>query len=128
MKTQKSSFKVSILALAIASVVPSMYAYADEEEAAALKYPTSSVQVEEIYVSQGSQKFGEYNGLNKQGGYLNGNINIIYTAGTAPCTNSVSHSIQVNTQAVATWTNPATLCQNASPVNLNLKLMENDIL
>ena len=76
MKTQKSSFKVSILALAIASVVPSMYAYADEEEAAALKYPTSSVQVEEIYVSQGSQKFGEYNGLNKQGGYLNGNINI----------------------------------------------------
>ena len=76
MKNRNAKFKLSILSVAVASAVMSMYAYADEEEAAALKYPTSSVEVEEIYVSQGSQKFGEYNGLNKQGGYINGNINI----------------------------------------------------
>ncbi len=76
MKARNKNLKLSVLSLAMVGVVSSMYVYADEEEAAALKYPTSSVEVEEIYVSQGSQKFGEYNGLNKQGGYLNGNINI----------------------------------------------------
>ena len=76
MKARNANLKLSILSLAMIGVFSSMYAYADEEEAAALMNPTSSVTVEEIYVSQGSQKFGEYNGLNKQGGYLNGNINI----------------------------------------------------
>jgi len=76
MKVRNVSLKLSILSLAMTSVFTSMYVYADDEEAAALKYPTSSVEVEEIYVSQGSQKFGEYNGLNKQGGYINGNINV----------------------------------------------------
>ena len=76
MKDRNANFKLSILSLAMIGVFSSMHVRADEVEAAALKYPTSTVEVEEIYVSQGSQKFGEYNGLNKQGGYINGNINI----------------------------------------------------
>ena len=76
MKVRKTSLRLSVLSLAMMGVFTSMYAYADEEEAAALMNPTSTVTVEEIYVSQGSQKFGEYNGLNKQGGYINGNVNV----------------------------------------------------
>ena len=76
MKVRNANLKLSILSLAMVGVFSSMYAYADEEEVTALMNPTSSVTVEEIYVSQGSQKFGEYNGLNKQGGYINGNINV----------------------------------------------------
>jgi len=76
MKKRIVKFRLSALSLAMISAVASMYAYADDEEAAALMNPTSTVTVEEIYVSQGSQKFGEYNGLNKQGGYVNGNLNI----------------------------------------------------
>jgi MtrB/PioB family decaheme-associated outer membrane protein len=76
MKVRNANLKLRALSLAMFGVVSSMYAYADDDEAAALMNPTSSVTVEEIYVSQGSQKFGEYNGLNKQGGYVNGNINI----------------------------------------------------
>ena len=76
MKARNVSLKLSILSVAMLGISGSMYAYADDEEAAALMNPTSSVTVEEIYVSQGSQKFGEYNGLNKQGGYINGNINV----------------------------------------------------
>ncbi len=76
MKVRNVNLKLSALSLAMISICSSMYAYADDQEAAALMNPTSSVTVEEIYVSQGSQKFGEYNGLNKQGGYINGNINI----------------------------------------------------
>ena len=76
MKVCNGKLKLSVLSLAMASVFTSMYAYADEEEAAALMKPTSSVEVELITVSGASQKFGEYNGLNKQGGYGNGNLNI----------------------------------------------------
>ena len=76
MKARNVSLKLSILSVAMLGISSSMYAYADDEEAAALMNPTNSVTVEEIYVSQGSQKFGEYNGLNKQGGYINGNINV----------------------------------------------------
>ena len=76
MKARNVNLKLSVLSMAMLGVFSSMYAYADDEEVTALMNPTSSVTVEEIYVSQGSQKFGEYNGLNKQGGYINGNINI----------------------------------------------------
>ena len=76
MKLRNANLKLSILSLAIVGVLGSMYAHADDEEAAALMNPTSSVEVEVINVSTGSQKFGEYNGLNKRGGYVNGNINI----------------------------------------------------
>ena len=76
MKVRKNIFRLSALTMAAMSVFSVASVRADEEEAAALKYPASTVEVEEIYVSAGSQKFGEYNGLNKQGGYLNGNINV----------------------------------------------------
>ncbi len=76
MKVRNSHLKLSILSLAMIGVFSSMYAYADEEEAAALMNPTSTVEVEAISVSVNSQKFGEYNGLNKQGVVPNGNLNI----------------------------------------------------
>lgn len=50
---------------------------------------------------------------------LNGNINITYTAGTAPCTATESHNINVITAADATWTAPAALCQSSGTLNLN---------
>ena len=68
--------RLTIFSLTAMSILNAGTAFAADDEAAALMNPTSSVTVEEIYVSQGSQKFGEYNGLNKQGGYLNGNLNI----------------------------------------------------
>ena len=76
MKVRNSNLRISILSLAMAGVFGSMYAYADDEEVAALMNPTSSVEVEGISVSNNSQKFGEYNGLNKQGVVPNGNLNI----------------------------------------------------
>jgi len=76
MKVRNTHLKLRILSLAMMGVCSSMYAYADEEEAAALMNPTSTVEVEGISVSINSQKFGEYNGLNKQGVVPNGNLNI----------------------------------------------------
>ena len=76
MKVRNGNLKLSILSLAMIGVFNSMCAYADEDEVTALMIPTSTVEVEGISVSTSSQKFGEYNGLNKQGGYANGNINI----------------------------------------------------
>ena len=76
MKVRNSHLKLSIMSLAMIGVFSSMYAYADEEEAAALMNPASTVEVEAISVSINSQKFGEYNGLNKQGVVPNGNLNI----------------------------------------------------
>ena len=76
MKIRNVNLKISVLSLAMVGVFNSMYAYADEGEAAALMSPTSSVEVEVISVSNSSQKFGEYNGLNKQGGHANGNLTI----------------------------------------------------
>ena len=76
MKVYKFNLKLSVLSLAMASAFTSMYVYADDEEVAALMNPTSSVEVEMISVSTGSQKFGEYNGLNRSGGYVNGNLNV----------------------------------------------------
>jgi len=76
MKVRNSNLRLSILSVAMLGVFSSMYVYADDEEAAALMNPTSSVEVEAISVSVNSQKFGEYNGLNKQGVVPNGNLNI----------------------------------------------------
>lgn len=75
MKIYKSGFKLSVFGFAALTIL-STTAYADQEEINALTKPTSYVEVEGIYVSTASQKFGEYNGLNNQGGYVNGNLNI----------------------------------------------------
>jgi gliding motility-associated-like protein len=50
---------------------------------------------------------------------LNGNINITYKVGTAPCIDSVTHIIQVITSPNAAWTAPSTsLCQSSTAINL----------
>ena len=76
MRDSKEIFKLSSMAILIAGVFVTMSAHADDEEAAALMMPKSSVEVEAIGVSTSSAKFGEYNGLNKQGVYPNGNLEV----------------------------------------------------
>jgi len=76
MRDRKEFFKLSAMAVLIAGVFVSVAARADDAETAALMNPTSSVEVEAIGVNTSSAKFGEYNGLNKQGGYANGGLNI----------------------------------------------------
>ena len=72
----KFGFKVSIISLAVAGLFSASHAFADDEEIKALTQPKSSVQVEAISVDNSSAKFGEYNGLNRGGGYVNGAVNI----------------------------------------------------
>ena len=77
MKTRNGKMKVRALALAVQGVLVAMYAmpaHADDEQAAALKLPTNFVEIGALNVSRDSAKFGEYTGLNKSGGYLNGNF------------------------------------------------------
>ena len=38
--------------------------------------PQNFIELDSLYVSAGSAKFGEYNGLNTQGWYLNSNLNV----------------------------------------------------
>ena len=53
---------------------------------------------------------------------LNGNISIKYLVGTAPCQDSVIHSITVISSANASWTSPGSICQSAGILNLNTLL------
>lgn len=74
MKTRNEEMKVSILALAVQCALMATFAlplgaYADEDEADALKHPGNSVDFGALYSSQNSAKFGEYNGLNEEGFY-----------------------------------------------------------
>ncbi len=38
--------------------------------------PQNFIEIQQIYVSSGSAKFGEYNGLNQQGMYTSGNVSL----------------------------------------------------
>ena len=69
---RKFSIRISTISLAVASLFIATAAQADDEELKALTQPKASVQVEVINVDNSSAKFGEYNGLNRQGGYVNG--------------------------------------------------------
>lgn len=67
---------------------------------------------------------GTWSGTNVTGNNFNpagltGNISITYTAGTAPCASSEAHNIQVITSSIATWVAPATICETATPIDLN---------
>ena len=75
-RTCKFNWKVSAIALGVASMFGTGAAFADDEELRALTQPKSEVQVEVINVDTSSAKFGEYNGLNKQGPYVNGGLNV----------------------------------------------------
>ena len=72
----KLNWKVSAIALAVASMFVANSAFADDAEIKALTQPQSSVQVEAITVDTASAKFGEYNGLSRSGAYPNGALNI----------------------------------------------------
>ena len=76
MNARNKTFKLSALAVAVLAAVGSVPAYADDAEAAALKMPTSTVEIGVSNTSDNSAKFGEYNGLNKKGANLVGNIDI----------------------------------------------------
>lgn len=79
MKIKNGKMRVSLLALAVQGALIamcSMPAHADEEEAAALKNPTNTLEIGATNTSQSSAKFGEYNGLNKSGGTVVGNISV----------------------------------------------------
>ena len=73
---RKFNFKLSVISLAVAGMFSANTAFADDQEVKALTQPVSSVQVEAISVDNSSAKFGEYNGLNRGGGYANGAVNI----------------------------------------------------
>ncbi len=80
MKIHDGKMKVSLLALAVQGALVAMCGmcamptYAEDDEAAALKNPTNSVEIGVANTSRGSAKFGEYNGLNKSGATLVGNL------------------------------------------------------
>jgi len=79
MKIYNGKMRVSLLALAVQCALVGMCtmpAHADDEEIAALKNPTNTVEIGAMNVSQSSAKFGEYTGLNKSGGDVVGNFSV----------------------------------------------------
>lgn len=81
MKTNKNVFVVNKLTMAVqgalvAMLAMPMVAFADDYDVATLTHPTNSVEAGVEYVPKDSAKFGEYNGLNKEGAYLNGNVSL----------------------------------------------------
>ena len=75
MNTRNKTMKLSSLALAVASALITMQAHAEgDDDATALKMPSNSVEVGGTNISKSAAKFGEYSGFNKEGGYLNLNI------------------------------------------------------
>ena len=79
MKSNNERMRVSLLALAVQGALIAMCtmpAHADDEEVAALKNPTNTIEIGAENVSQSSAKFGEYTGLNKSGGTVIGNFSV----------------------------------------------------
>jgi len=82
MKIRNNEMKVSIMALAIrcallaTTTLPfGAYALADEDTDALTK-PTNTVNFGALYADQSSARFGQYNGLNNQGAYGLGGLDI----------------------------------------------------
>lgn len=50
---------------------------------------------------------------------LSGNINITYSVGSAACSDTENHTINVIAMPDPSWDSPGTLCQNSAPINLN---------
>jgi MtrB/PioB family decaheme-associated outer membrane protein len=84
MKICNEIMKVSALSLAVRGaliamfVLPMMAQAAEslEDEVAAIRHPTNFIELGAESVSQGSSKFGEYNGLDKSGGRAVGNFSV----------------------------------------------------
>jgi MtrB/PioB family decaheme-associated outer membrane protein len=70
---ERFAVRASVLAVRCALISLAMVpaAWAVEPEVAALTLPANNVEVGAIYIDDSSYKFGEYNGLPKQGGYAN---------------------------------------------------------
>lgn len=76
MKNRNEIMKLSALALAMSAALCAIPAYADDEEAEALKKPTNFVEIGAANTSTSSARFGEYSGLNKSGVTVVGNLGI----------------------------------------------------
>ena len=64
MKAQQARLAVSVMALAVAAALSASPVLADDEEAAALKTPTSSVEIGILNATRGANaKSGEYSGI-----------------------------------------------------------------
>ncbi len=70
-------------ALASLAVAPGMAAAQVDEDLAALLRPASSVEIGALYVSDDSNKFGQFTGLDEKGWYLIGNARLYGGAGDA---------------------------------------------
>lgn len=68
--------KLSVVALAVASLLNATPARADDEEAKALMKPTNTVELGVYNANGSSAKFGEYTGINKAGANGIGQVNI----------------------------------------------------
>jgi MtrB/PioB family decaheme-associated outer membrane protein len=80
MKTRNEEKHVSFLGLAVRCALMAVAtlpldAYADDD-AAALKQPTNSIEAGTLYSSQNSARFGQYNGLNDSGFYGLGGFDV----------------------------------------------------
>jgi MtrB/PioB family decaheme-associated outer membrane protein len=85
MKNTKHSFAVrvsviavraALAALAGLAMAPAAYADSEADQVKELTQPSSTVEVGVGDVNNASAKFGEYNGLQKDGAYLIGNFNL----------------------------------------------------
>ncbi len=76
MKGYNQKWKLSALAVAVASALVPGAVHAEDDDAAASKTPAGSVEVGLSNTSNTSAKFGEYNGLNKSGVGFVGNFNV----------------------------------------------------
>ena len=76
MKIHIQDMKMRSLAVAMATALAPVAAYADDQEAAALKMPKSTVELGISNTDRSSAKFGEYNGYNKSGDTFVGGFNL----------------------------------------------------
>ena len=82
MKTYQRNLSLSVLTLAVRAALATMAvipltALADDAATAADQInPTNNVEIGGSYTSKDSAKFGEYNGLDKKGLRLHGDINL----------------------------------------------------
>lgn len=79
MKTTNGKMNVSLVALAVQSALLAMFAlpaYAQNDAVAELTKPSNTVEIGLANTSDAYSKFGEYNGLNKKGATLVGNVGL----------------------------------------------------
>lgn len=84
MKNRNEEMRISVLGLAVQGALAVMFALpvaghaadAAQTEAGVDRRPTNFIEIGAENVSTSSQKFGEYNGLNKSGGDLIGNFSV----------------------------------------------------